>query len=351
MLLSGFFITGRAKSAFKLAGVLQSNMVVQQGRPLRLWGTAKPGDRLSINTDWTGRVVTTVADANGNWIGQIGVPKTTPGNFTVHTIVVIDGNDNIKLTNLLIGDVWFCVGQSNMDMPVNEEKIMTYRGVLDFENEIAAANYPAIRLYKADAKFSINTVPDTKGEWKVCSPATVGGYSGVAYFFGRELFKQLNIPIGIVISAAPGASTQAFTSRQVLEADTLLQHTYLQPYARLLSSQKMVDTTGFFSNVTKPTLLYNTLIYPLLNLSIKGIAYYQGESNVGDNREAYLKLFPAMLADWRKDFNQGSLPFYFTQIAPYREAYNDSTTYQTAIFRETQQQLLNIKNTGMAVKA
>jgi len=158
----------------------------------------------------------------------------------------------------------------------------------------------------------------------------------------------LNIPIGLVESAAAGASTQAFTRREVLESDTLLKHAYLDPFINIFNSQPAVDSMGFFTKVTKPVLLYNAVIHPLLNLSIKGIAYYQGESNISDKRETYIPLFTKMLADWRKDFKQGDIPFYYTQIAPYLEG-KDSTVYRTAIFRETQEKLLQIKNTGMAV--
>ena len=347
-----FILSGQvganAQSAFKLANVLQSNMVVQQGKQLRLWGTAKPNDVIKINADWTNKVTTTHANEDGNWIGEIKVPKAMPGDFKPHTMVIINGNDNIKLSNLLIGDVWFCVGQSNMDMPVTAVPILTYRGVLNYQDEIAAANFPAIRIYKAAADFKIEPVSDTKGEWKVCSPQTIGDFSGVAYFFGRQLFLKLNIPIGLVEAAAAGASTQAFTKKEILESDTLLKHPYLDPFMNMFQSQAHVDSMGFFTKVTKPSLLYNALIYPTLNLSIKGVAYYQGESNVADKRETYIPLFTAMVADWRKDFKQGDFPFYYVQIAPYLEG-NDSTKYGTALFRETQQELLKIKNSGMAV--
>src|ERR1700744_165546 len=142
-ILPGYAERSYAQAAFKLANVLQSNMVIQQGKPLRLWGTAKPGDVIKINADWTDNVAAAHADETGNWIRQIKVPKAIPGDFKPHTMVIIDGNDNIKLTNLLIGDVWFCIGQSNMDMPVTAVPILTYRGVLNYKEEIAAANFPA----------------------------------------------------------------------------------------------------------------------------------------------------------------------------------------------------------------
>ncbi|RVU02039.1 sialate O-acetylesterase [Mucilaginibacter limnophilus] len=336
-------------AAIKVANVLQSNMVVQQGKPFKLWGAATAGEMVKITADWAS-AVTVKAGTDGNWITQVSVPKAKTGDFTAHVITVDNGKETLKFTNILIGDVWFCVGQSNMDMPVTEAMFLTYPGVLNYKEEIAAANFPAIRMYKAQAEFKVAPQGDTKGNWQVCSPQTVGNFSGVAYFFGRQLFLKLNIPIGLVVSAAPGASTQAFTKREVLESDPTLKSVYLTPQLDNISIQKKVDTTGFFSNVTKPTLLYNGNIYPFLNLSVKGIIYYQGESNArSDKRDEYILLFTKMVADWRKDFKQGDLPFYYTQIAPFREAGEDSTDYKAAIFRETQGLLSKIKNTAMAV--
>ncbi|RYD87051.1 MAG: sialate O-acetylesterase, partial [Sphingobacteriales bacterium] len=253
----GFFTPAYAQTALKLANVLQSNMVIQQGKPFKLWGTAYAGTTIKLTADWNKAPVTATTDANGNWIAALDVPKAKPGDFTPHAITVQAGDNTVKLSDVLIGDVWFCVGQSNMDMIVTEANFIGYPGVLNYKEEIAAANFPAIRMYKAAAEFKITPQNNTKGTWQICSPKTVGNFSGVAYFFGRELFLKLNIPIGLVVSSAPGASTQAFTKREVLEGDVAIKAKYLDPQLGNISSQKKVDTTGFFTNVTKPTLLYN----------------------------------------------------------------------------------------------
>lgn len=346
--LSASIATARAQS-LKLAGILQSNMVIQQNKPFKVWGAAKPGDQVKISADWTGRVTTAAAGADGKWIGEIKVPKATPGDFKPHIITVTDGSGNIKLTNLLIGDLWFCVGQSNMDMPVGEEKAFTYRGVLDFEREVADARLPDIRLYRSDWQFRSEPSNETKGAWRECSPESVNGFSAVAYFFGRELYRHLNIPVGLVVSAIPGAGTQAFVKRETFEEDTMLRRVYLDPFRNVISTQKKVDSLGLFPAVTKPTLIYNSIIHPMFNLSIKGMIYYQGESNITDKREHYMPLFTAMVAGFRSGFKQGDLPFYYTQIAPYREEHDDTTAFRAAVFKETQEKLLSIKNTGMAV--
>lgn len=333
---------------FTIANILQSNMVIQQARPFRLWGTAPEGNTIIIQADWTDQNVKVQADMQGKWTGEIPVPNAEPGNFAPHTITVNHKKNEITLTNILIGEVWLCAGQSNMDMPVDSLPFMTYPGVPNFKEEIADADYPAIRLYKTEADFKLQPIFDTEGSWKITSPETVGSFSGVAYFFGRELFQELNIPIGLVVSAASGASGQAFTRKEVLETNPKLKNKYLDPYEDAFKSQTAVDTTGFFAKVTHPSLIYNAMIHPLTNLSIRGYTWYQGESNHRDGK-MYTRLATAMLEDWRKSFNQGDLPFYFVQMTPYRENEEDADATWYALFREAQEDMLKVKNTGMAV--
>lgn len=338
---------------FNLAPVLQSNMVIQQNKPFRLWGTAPAGDTVKMLAGWSGQTIAVAADEEGSWKGQIDVPEAVPGDFEPYSIRVIHDSgeayktDTLRLSGILIGDVWLCAGQSNMDMMVGKVEGW-YPGVLNYEAEIAGADYPAIRLIKIGADFKLEPQTVTAGgTWQVCSPKTAGGFSAVAYFFGRKLFRELNIPVGLVVTAAPGASCQAFTPREVLESTPLLKEKYLEPYAADLASQQKVDSASFFTKVTRPTLIYNAMIHPLENLSLKGFSWYQGESNHTE-REEYTKLCTAMINSWRKRFGQSELPFYFTQIAPYKTEF-DKTGAVSAFFREAQENLLEVKNTGMAV--
>ncbi|MEO6499008.1 MAG: sialate O-acetylesterase, partial [Mucilaginibacter sp.] len=266
------------------------------------------------------------------------------GNFNAHTIMVKNNTSTITLTNILIGDVWFCAGQSNMDMPVDNQSFIGYPGVTNYQQEIAAANFPALRYYEAAAAFKIKPEDNTNGTWRVCNPTNVKNFSAIAYFFGRELHLKLNIPVGLVVSAAAGASCQAFMSQPALEADEVLRRKYLDLSRGQIDSQAEVDSDGFFSNVLKPTLIYNGMIYPLINLSIKGYTWYQGESNIGDG-SVYTYLCTTMIRQWRKDFKQGNLPFNFVQIAPNGSA----TGSRTAFFREAQEDMLKLDNTGMAL--
>lgn len=332
---------------FGLSPVLQSSMVIQQEKPFRLWGTAPMGDTVKFSATWLPDTVGVVlADSEGNWVASLDVPQAVPGKMDQHTIRVTHRQDTVLLENLLIGDVWLCAGQSNMDMMIGKVEGW-YPGVVDYEKEIAQADYPAIRLIKIHPGFSLEPQSQVKGTWQICSPETAGGFSAVAYFFGRELHQKLNIPIGLVVSAVPGASGQAFTPRDVLESDPLLNEKYLDPFLADLESQAKIDSSDFFRRVTRPTLIYNAMIHPLEKLSITGFIWYQGESNHSE-RESYTRLCSAMLESWRARFGQGELPFYFTQIAPYEDRF-DSTGTISAYFREAQEAMLTVRNTGMAV--
>ncbi len=333
-------------AALRLPTILQDNMVIQQGKPFSLWGWALPGEEISYYADWSDKKHTVLADASGYWSGQIAVPKAKKGDFRPRRLTVVHRSDTLHLGNLLIGEVWLCAGQSNMDMMLNKLEGW-YPGVLDYKKEIAAANYPAIRLFKTHAAFNREPQQDLKGRWEVCTPQSAGNFSGVAYYFGRELFHQLNVPVGLVVSAVAGASAQAFTGRPVLSADTLLSRHYLNPYEQAISTQQQVDSLDFFTKVTRPTLVYNAMIHPLEPLSIRGFVFYQGESNHVEGKR-YTYLAGAMLNSWREHFGRGDLPFYFTQIAPYKTE-SDPTGAVSAFFREAQTGLLQWKHTGMAV--
>ncbi|HYH57385.1 MAG TPA: sialate O-acetylesterase, partial [Anseongella sp.] len=332
--------------SFSLAPVLQSNMVVQQGRPFRLWGKAPAGDTVRFQASWSGRTLAVPAGKDGSWEGQIEVPAAVPGDFEPHTIRITHERDTLDLSNLLIGEVWLCAGQSNMDMMLGKLEGW-YAGVLNYEQEVARADYPAIRLMRIDAAFKLEPQAGAGGTWKICTPETAARFSAVAYFFGRRLFRELNVPVGLIASAVAGASCQAFTPLEVLEADSVLKKKYLDPFRPELASQQVVDSAGFFTKVTRPTLIYNAMIHPLEKLSLRGFVWYQGESNHTE-REAFTRLCSSMIQSWRERFKQGDLPFYFTQIAPYKTEF-DPTGKVSAFFREAQENLLQVKHTGMAV--
>ncbi|RNI22673.1 sialate O-acetylesterase [Rufibacter latericius] len=336
---------------FTVATVLQSNMVVQQGKPFSMWGTAPAGDTITLSVDWNNSPVQVVADASGRWEGQVPVPAVKPGDFSAHTITVSCEKDSLTLSNILIGEVWLCSGQSNMDMEM-KPALPWLRGVLDYEKEIASADFPAIRLINIENNFKKTPQQNAKGTWLVCSPQTAGDFSGVAYFYGRELLQKLQVPIGLVVSSVGGSACQGWTSREALESDPEVKAKYLTPYDLNPQAQESLDSIKtlekLFEVLARPTLLYNAMIHPLKDFSIRGFLWYQGESNKKDG-SAYTRLCTAMVKGWRKDFNQGDLPFYYVQVTPYNWEEKDSMATYHAKLREAQDAMLQVKNTGMAV--
>ena len=333
---------------FKAAGILQSNMVIQQSKPFKLWGFGPAGDKVTINADWQYKPIITKIDAQGNWLAKIKVPSAVPGDFRAHQIYIIHNSDTIKLNNLLIGEVWICTGQSNMELRIKPIPGWS-KGILNGEQEAAVANFPYIRLCKVDMGLELSPMADCYATWQVCKPQSAGDFSAVAYFFGRELFYRLNVPIGLVDAAIPATACQAFTNRNILDADTTLRKHFVDSYTKGIADMEAKnDKSTTLTTLLYPGLVYNKMIYPLKNLSIAGFAWYQGESNKDDTL-LYAHLCTAMLTGWRHDFAQGPLPFYYVQVAPYGWNKTDSTAYDYAKFREQQSRILKIRNTGMAI--
>jgi sialate O-acetylesterase len=318
--------------AFRVNSLLQSNMVVQRDKPFVIWGNATYKEKITINVSWNQTGFSAVADDQGNW--QVSIPAS-PVNNTPQTIT-ITGPDNsaIMFENILIGDVWVCSGQSNMVYPM--DSIAPFRGVLNFQQEIAAANYPAIRMM--NEQLDAEVVPQNNlilpAYWEVCSPATVDSMSAVAYYFARKLNTALNVPIGLIIAADNGSFCQDWTNEEVIESNSTLSLFY-----------------------ASHSTLYNGMINPLINLSIKGFIWYQGENNGHDVPASnYTLLNDALIAGWRSKFNQPDLPFYLVQIAPFAEDYytttpvgGDTTLDYYGKFREAQSNIRKVAGTGMAV--
>ncbi len=337
---------------FTLANVLQSHMVVQQARPLKLWGTAPAGTGIHMLADWQKEAIVVQTDANGKWQGQLPVPAATPGNYRAHSLSIIHAEDTMTLTDILIGEVWLCSGQSNMDMEMKANPPWL-EGVVDYEKEIAAADHPAIRFINIEKKFTKAPIEEVKGNWQVVLPQTAGKLSGVAYYFARELQEKLQLPVGLVVTSFGGSAAQAWTSREALAADPLVKEHYLDPYENSPQAKESLDSIKtlekLFEVLARPALLYNAMIYPLKNLSIRGFLWYQGEANKKDG-SMYTRLQAALIRGWRKDFAQGELPFYYVQMTPYNWEESDSTATYYARLREAQEAVMKqVAGTGMAV--
>jgi sialate O-acetylesterase len=322
----------------QLGSGLQDSMVIQQNRPLTIWGKAPVRQEVSIRADWMSGNITVKTDPGGNFSGIIAVPAVQSGDYTPHSIEVRDGVSTVILHNVLIGEVWLCSGQSNMQFSLKE--------VTDSTREVAAANFPNLRLLDVGLNFSATPIESFNGKWVSCSPATARGFSAVGYYFGRELQQALQVPVGVIFSGIGASAAQAYVPQSVLAGDTLLNRVYLQPYLNSLRSKEIIDGGFSFEKVTRPFLLYNALIYPLRHITIRGICWYQGETNRKE-REPYTKLTQTLIKSWRATFGQGELPFYYVQVAPYFLDKEDPSLADYAFFREAQEKVSALGNTAM----
>jgi sialate O-acetylesterase len=323
-----------------LAAGLQSNMVIQQNKPFTVWGKAGAGSVVTIWADWMDAGVEVHADSQGNFLGMIPVPRVRPGDYSKHRLTVSSGDEKPVLDNVLIGEVWFCSGQSNMQFSMKE--------VLDSTAEIAAADHPNIRLFNAGLNFSATPLDSIKGRWEECSPKTVRSFSAVGYFFGRMLQQRLDVPVGLIFSGIGASAAQAYVPQPVLAADTQLNRAYLLPYLSSPKSKEKINGGFTFEKVTRPFLLYNAMIHPFRHYSVRGICWYQGESNRME-RGSYTRLVQAMIGSWRSAFSQGELPFYYVQIAPFFYDKEDPVLADEAFFREAQEHISTLGNTAMVV--
>ena len=323
--------------ALQLAGVLQSGMVIQQNQPFTVWGKAKAGASVRIQADWTAEAILVKADRDGNFSGIVAVPAVQAGDYRVHRLLVEGDSSRIELMNLLIGEVWLCSGQSNMQFALKE--------VVDSTQEVAAADYPNLRLLDVRLNFSAQPIEELNGKWVACSPATAAKFSAVGYYFGRELQQVLRVPVGIIFSGIGASAAQAYVPEPVLAGDTELNRAYLQPYLTSERSKEVIDGGFSFEKVTRPCLLYNAMIHPLRHLSFKGVCWYQGETN-RQERGTYTRLMKAMIRSWRDSCSR-ELPFYYVQVAPYFLEKEDPVLADYAFFREAQERIAVLNNTAM----
>lgn len=323
----------------RLPAVVSDNMVLQQSSDVNIWGWAEPGEKVNVKASWQWILGKTVrADKDGHWIMSLRTPKAG-GPYTI----TIKAGNTIKLNNILTGEVWIGSGQSNMEMPLNNVSSV-YAGVKDFEEEIANADYPEIRLFQV-GNFSSKEplddvhpgiemygVPKADCKWQSCSPETVATFSSTAYFFARKLHQELDVPIGVIDSSWGATSAEAWTPTEGLE-----KLGYQEQLKKAFESPEKPDQRV-------PTRLYNGMIHPLRNVTIKGAVWFQGEGNIFWP-DKYCRLFSTMIEEWRAVFGQ-DFPFYFVQIAPFQYNCPDNT----AFLREAQlETMISVPKTGMVV--
>ena len=286
-----------------MPNIISSNMVLQQNSQVPIWGWAASGTSVSITPSW-GTKTTVVADATGKWKTSIQTPVAVAGLVPVYSLMVAGPSNTLSFTNILVGEVWLTSGQSNMAFAMNFLDVGTNRGVLNYVSEIAAANYPNIRLFDVPKISSTSTQTNCTGTWASCTPTSVTNFSAVAYYFARKLhlFPGLNVPVGIINASYSGSAIQTWMKNSVLTADATLNTKYITP------------VTATTAVTAQPSGFYNAMIAPIIPYAIKGAIWYQGESNSGDGA-TYTTANIAMLNDWRTDWGT-DFSFYATQLSP-----------------------------------
>ncbi|HUY93052.1 MAG TPA: sialate O-acetylesterase [Pirellulales bacterium] len=359
----GFCFARPAAADVKLPAIFASHMVLQQGQADRVWGWAARGEEVTVSI--ADQTKTAKAGDDGKW--QIALDPLTVGGPHVMTV---KGKNEIKLDDVLIGEVWLCSGQSNMAMAVSQSN--------DGDLESLAANFPQIRLISVPQVGTQEPQSDFKGQWEVCTPATVKQFSAIGFFFGRQLHQTLNVPIGLIDDAWGGSACEAWIARDILAADEKyqpllarwdaieknapkLQAEYATKLAAWKEAAEKAKAEGkqpprppqgpdaLLKGNQRPANIYNGVLKPTIGYGIRGAIWYQGESNAGRAYQ-YRDLFPLMISSWRQEWGIGDFPFYWVQLADFRAEKPEPAESDWAELREAQTMtMIKLPNTGEAV--
>jgi sialate O-acetylesterase len=352
-----------ARAEVKPSTLFSDHAVLQSGMAVPIWGTADPGEKVTVGFE--GQTKSVTAGADGKWM--VRLTKLKPGGPLEMTIA---GKNSITVKDVLVGEVWVGSGQSNMEANVSRKGHPPY-GLMDEEKEIAAANYPQVRMFTVKDAKSYTPKTDVKGEWKVCSPETVADFSAVGYLFARNLNQALKEPVGIILSAYGASTAESWVPREAMAADPQLkplldkfdaretfykdnpgvtddkapgapQTLNARPGKPGAAPSPMRDPV---QDQHQPTVLYNGMISPIIPYAIRGAIWYQGESIVGG--KAGVMLYPhvmeTLVTEWRKRWGQGNFPFYAVQLAALKNVSNNP------MVREQQAAILSVPNTGLAI--
>lgn len=307
----------------KFASILGDNMVLQRNSAINIWGTANPNQKIVVQTEWNKTKQSVTANDKGEWT----IKTNTNEAGGPYSITVSSGKEKIALQNILLGEVWLCSGQSNMEMPIQGFNDQPING----SNEtLADATNCQLRLFTVE-RATKSTPQDTcRGKWEMANAKSVAKFSAVGYYFASRLQKTLNVPIGIINSSWGGSRIEAW-----IDSENMKKF----PESLKNTTQEKTPSHHRASN------LYNGMIYPIKNFTIKGALWYQGESNRAEY-QYYAGLMKAMTENWKQVFGLEKLPFYFVQIAPYW--YNNSKDILSGKFYDEQYKAsLSIPNAGM----
>jgi sialate O-acetylesterase len=354
-----------ASAATLLADVAPSALftdhaVLQSGMPVPIWGTSAAGERVTVTLN--GQTQSTTASTDGKWM--VRLKSLEPGGPYVLTIA---GTNTITVHDVLVGEVWLGSGQSNMAFTVSK-KNARYAGVIHEEEEIAAANYPKVRMFTAKTAKTYEPQSEIQGEWKICNPENAGDFSAVGYYFSRDLHQELKVPVGFLTVAFGASTAEAWISRETIAADPLLkaklehfdaavkffrEHPDAPPEQAPAAPATINARPGPAPKKQRdpvqdqhnPTVLFNGMLHPVIGYAIRGAIWYQGESIVGgpDGVALYPHVQNTLVTEWRKLWGQGEFPFYVVQLPALQNTSNNP------LVREGQAAVLTLPHTAMAV--
>lgn len=310
MILQMSIFSQSLEAVIKLPSIFGNNMVLQQQTEVSFWGSAEKNSTVKVSTSWNHKVFTTRSGVDGKWRLKV----VTPIAGGPYEVSVSDGKI-LKLRNVMIGEVWICSGQSNMEMPV---KGRINQPVTGSNEAIITSSNPEIRLFTVKRSCNLQPLDDFSGSWKSCEPENVSEFSATAYFFGLMLNKALKISIGLISSCWGGTRIEPWISENGIKKFD---------YIKLPDKNQQ----GTLSQQI-PTVLFNAMINPMAGYGIKGVIWYQGESNRTEP-DKYVHLLPGMIEDWRSVWGVGNFPFYYLQIAPHDYG---KTGFNSAYMREAQ---------------
>lgn len=354
-------VSANGAADVKLASVLGDHMVLQRDVPVPIWGSAEPGEKIIVAI--AGQTHETQANEEGHWRVDL-----TPLSVGEPLTLVVEGNNRIERTDILVGDVWVCSGQSNMQWPLSLAR--------DADLHLLTANHPNIRMLTVDTKGGQTPLEEFDAAWQACTPEVAKDFSAVGYFFGLELNRTLNVPIGLIDNSWGGSSCEAWIRRDLLEAESIygpLMERWKETEAKFDSGESMaayeqalaqweqdkkegkdsaskpVSPEVAMTGQHRPANLYNARVRPILPYAIRGTIWYQGESNAGRAYQ-YREMFPLMIQNWREEWGQGDFPFYWVQLADFLAENPEPAESAWAELREAQTMTLDrLPNTGEAV--
>ncbi len=358
------WLAAAARADVRMPAIFSDHVVLQRNHADPVWGWAEPGETVTVIVGEQKKTAT--ADAKGHWRVTLD-PMPVGGPHKI----VIEGKNRIEIQDVLFGEVWLCSGQSNMQMAVDSAK--------DADLEKLTADYPQIRLITVPQVGTQVPQEDFKGQWQHCSAETVGSFSAVGYYFGRQLYQTTKVPIGLIDNSWGGSSCEAWVPRNVLEQDPIykpllerwaqtektydaqkVQAEYQQKLEVWKKAARAARQAGKqpprrpraprnpLTGQHRPANLYNGVLKPLIGYGIRGVIWYQGESNAGRAYQ-YRKLFPLMITTWRKQWQQGDFPFFWVQLADFHAPATAPQESAWAELREAQTMTLRLPNTGQAV--